>query len=173
MQKRSLLIYEKPPTPEEVIKRAEVWKEIFDAKDRKEPLEVVVNRHVRDDIYEILYKDTVKGLMKSPKEHKVGERVKVSVIIADYTTKTFRTKLYQGKPARFKVGDVLTGKVLKVTSKGGLIVVINGQKCLVPRNRLGPALRYPIRDIKRGEVECLILRVEGNKVLAEILGVRI
>ncbi len=173
MQKRSLLIYEKPLTPEEVIRRAEVWKEIFRAKDRKEPVEVVVNRHVRDDIYEVFYKDIVKGLMKSPKEHKVGEKVKVRVVIADYTTKTFRTKFYQEKPAKFKVGDVLTGKVVKVTSKGGLVVIINGHKCLVPRNRIGPALRYPIKDIKRGEVECLILRVEGNRVIAEILGVRI
>ncbi|MEO0138446.1 MAG: hypothetical protein ABIL16_03055 [candidate division WOR-3 bacterium] len=174
MRRLPLLIYEKPLNPEEVIKRAEVWEKIFKAKDNGEPVEVVINRHVRDDIYEILFEDTVKGLLKSPKKHEIGERVKVKVVLADYTTKKFRTKLYvpEGKIGKFEPGKVFIGKVLKVLPDGGLMVNIQGKKCYVPRNRIGPAIKYPIKDLKKGTVECLILRVDGKKVICEILKVR-
>ncbi len=168
------MIYEKPLNPEEVVKRAEVWEKIFKAKDMGEPVEVVINRHVRDDIYEILFEDTVKGLLKSPKKHEIGERVKAKVIIADYTTKKFRTKLYipEVETNKFEPGKVFIGRVLKVSSDGGLIVNIKGKKCYVPRNRIGPAIKYPLRGLKKSSVECLILRVDGKKVICEILKVR-
>lgn len=175
MRRLPLLIYEKPLSPEEVIKRAEVWDKIFKVKDKGEPVEVVINRHVRDDIYEVLFEDTVKGLLKSPKKHEIGERVKAKVVIADYTTKKFRTKLYvsKGKTNKLKPGNVFIGKVLKVSSDEGLIVNINGRRCYVPRSRIGPAIKYPLKDLKKGKVECLVLRVDGKKVICEILKVRL
>ncbi len=173
MPKRSLLIYEKPLSPDEVIKRAEAWKKIFKSKDHGEPVEVVINRRVRDNIYEVFFEDIVKGLLKSPKEHTQGEKVKAYVVMADYTTKTFRTKLHAPRDNVLEPGNILMGKVLKVASNGGIIVLIKGRKCFVPRNRIGPAIRYPLRDIKRGEVECLILKVQDRKVVAEILNVRV
>lgn len=172
MRRLPLLIYEKPLNPEEVIKRADAWKRIFEAKDKGEPIEVSINRHVRDDIYEVFFENTVKGLLKSPKKHEVGERVKAKVILADYTTKKLRTKLYIPEE-KFEPGKVFVGKVLKVSPDGGFIVNINNRKCYVPKSKIGVAIKYPLRDLKKGTVECLVLKVKGKKVICEILKVRL
>ncbi|NPA79515.1 MAG: S1 RNA-binding domain-containing protein [Thermotogae bacterium] len=167
-----MLIYEKPLSPEEVIRRAEVWEEIFKAKDGRRPLKVVINRHVRDDIYEVLYRDTVKGLLKSPKRHEVGEEVEALVVISDYTTKTFRTRLYD--PSEILTpGDVVEGRVKKVTSSGGFVVLVGNQQCIVPKRHLGKAVKYPLRDLKRGKVICRVLRVSGKRPVLKILDVKI
>jgi len=171
LRKLPLLAFERSPSPDEVIKRAEVWKKIFDAKDRKEPIEVVITKKVRQHIYEILFEGVVRGLIKSPKEHSVGETVKAKIVIADYAKRKLRTKLYEeGK--ELLPGAILKGKVVKV-SKDGLIVSVGDKKVLVPKNKLGPARTRPLKDLKGGEVECLILRVEGGKAVGEILKFRI
>jgi ribosomal protein S1 len=167
-----LLAYEKSPSPEEVIKRAEAWGKIFSAKDKREPIEVVITKKVKPQIYEILFEDTVRGLLKSPEEHNIGETVKAKIVIADYVKKKFRTKLYKEERV-LKVGSVVKGKVLKVSGDGGLVVSVEGKKVYIPKNRLGPARTFSLRDLKKGEVECLILRVDRGKVIGEILRVRI
>jgi ribosomal protein S1 len=169
-----VLIYEKPLPPEDVIKRAEAWKEIFDAKDRREPVSVVINRHVRDDIYEVFYGEVVKGLLKSPQKHGVGDEVKAMVVIADYTTKTFRTRLYDPqRDKKFSVGDVVEGKVKKVTSNGGLLVAVGNVQCIVPKRYLGKAVKYPLKDLKRGKVVCRVVRVSGKRPILKITDVKI
>jgi ribosomal protein S1 len=167
-----LLAYEKSPSPEEVIKRAEVWGKIFSAKDKGEPIEVVITKKVKPQIYEILFEDTVRGLLKSPEEHNIGETVKAKIVIADYVKKKLRTKLYKEERV-LKVGSVVRGKVLKVSGDGGLVVSVEGKKVYIPKNRLGPARTFSLKDLKNGEVECLILRVDRGKVIGEILRVRI
>jgi ribosomal protein S1 len=167
-----LLAHEKSPSPEEVIKRAEVWGKIFSAKDKGEPIEVVITKKVKPQIYEILFEDTVRGLLKSPEEHNIGETVKAKIVIADYVKKKLRTKLYKEERV-LKVGSVVRGKVLKVSSGGGLVVSVEGKKVYIPKNRLGPARTFSLKDLKNREVECLILRVDRGKVIGEILRVRI
>jgi len=167
-----LLAYEKSPSPEDVIKRAEAWGKIFSAKDKGEPIEVVITKKVKPQIYEILFEDTVRGLLKSPKEHNIGETVKAKIVIADYVKKKLRTKLYKEERV-LKVGSVARGKVLKVSGDGGLVVSVEGKKVYIPKNRLGPARTFSLKDLKKGEVECLILRVDRGKVIGEILRVRI
>jgi ribosomal protein S1 len=167
-----LLAYEKSPSPEEVIKRAEAWGKIFSAKDKGEPIEVVITKKVKPQIYEILFEDTVRGLLKSPEEHNIGEMVKAKIVIADYVKKKLRTKLYKEERV-LKVGSVARGKVLKVSGDGGLVVFVEGKKVYIPKNRLGPARTFSLKDLKKGEVECLILRVDRGKVFGEILRVRI
>jgi len=171
-----LLAYEKSPSPEEVIKRAEAWGKIFSAKDKGEPIEVVITKKVKPQIYEILFEDTVRGLLKSPQEHNIGETVKAKIVIADYVKKKLRTKLYKEERV-LKVGSVARGKVLKVSGDGGLVVSVEGKvegkKVYIPKNRLGPARTFSLKDLKNGEVECLILRVDRGKVIGEILRVRI
>jgi ribosomal protein S1 len=167
-----LLAYEKSPSPEEVIKRAEAWEKIFSAKDKGEPIEVVITKKVKPQIYEILFEDTVRGLLKSPEEHNIGETVKAKIVIADYVKKKLRTKLYKEERV-LKVGSVARGKVLKVSGDGGLVVSVEGKKVYIPKNRLGPAKTFSLKDLKKGEVECLILRVDRGKVIGEILRVRI
>ena len=172
MRRIPLLAYEKSPSPEEVIKRAEAWGKIFSAKDKGEPIEVVITRKVKPQIYEILFEDTVRGLLKSPEEHNIGETVKAKIVIADYVKKKLRTKLYKEERV-LKVGSVVRGKVLKVSSGGNLVVSVEGKKVYIPKNRLGPARTFSLKDLKKGEVECLILRVDRGKVIGEILRVRI
>jgi ribosomal protein S1 len=167
-----LLAYEKSPSPEEVIKRAEAWGKIFSAKDKGEPIEVVITKKVKPQIYEILFEDTVRGLLKSPEEHKIGDKVKAKIVIADYVKKKLRTKLYKEERV-LKVGSVVRGKVLKVSGDGGIVVSVEGKKVYIPKNRLGPARTFSLKDLKKGEVECLILRVDRGKVIGEILKVRI
>jgi ribosomal protein S1 len=167
-----LLAYEKSPSPEEVLKRAEAWGKIFSAKDKGEPIEVVITKKVKPQIYEILFEDTVRGLLKSPEEHNIGEKVKAKIVIADYVKKKLRTKLYKEERV-LKVGSVVRGKVLKVSGDGGLVVSVEGKKVYIPKNRLGPARTFSLKDLKKGEVECLILRVDRGKVIGEILRVRI
>jgi len=167
-----LLAYEKSPSPEEVIKRAEAWGKIFSAKDKGEPIEVVITKKVKPQIYEILFEDTVRGLLKSPEEHNIGEKVKAKIVIADYVKKKLRTKLYKEEKV-LKVGSVARGKVLKVSGDGGLVVSVEGKKVYIPKNRLGSARTFSLKDLKKGEVECLILRVDRGKVIGEILRVRI
>jgi ribosomal protein S1 len=167
-----LLAYEKSPSPEEVIKRAEAWGKIFSAKDKGEPIEVVITKKVKPQIYEILFEDTVRGLLKSPEEHNIGETVKAKIVIADYVKKKLRTKLYKEERV-LKVGSVVRGKVLKVSGDGGFVVSVEGKKVYIPKNRLGPARTFSLKDLKKGEVECLILRVDRGKVIGEILRVRI
>jgi ribosomal protein S1 len=167
-----LLAYEKSPSPEEVIKRAEAWGKIFSAKDKGEPIEVVITKKVKPQIYEILFEDTVRGLLKSPEEHNIGEKVKAKIVIADYVKKKLRTKLYKEERV-LKVGSVVRGKVLKVSGDGGFVVSVEGKKVYIPKNRLGPARTFSLKDLKKGEVECLILRVDRGKVIGEILRVRI
>jgi ribosomal protein S1 len=165
-----LLAYEKSPSPDEVIKRAEAWGKIFSAKDKGEPIEVVITKKVKPQIYEILFEDTVRGLLKSPEEHNIGETVKAKIVIADYVKKKLRTKLYKEEKV-LKVGSVARGKVLKVSGDGGLVVSVEGKKVYIPKNRLGPARTFSLKDLKKGEVECLILRVDRGKVIGEILRV--
>lgn len=172
MRSIPLLAYEKSPSPEEVIKRAEAWGKIFSAKDKGEPIEVVITKKVKPQIYEILFEDTVRGLLKSPEEHNIGETVKAKIVIADYVKKKLRTKLYKEERV-LKVGSVARGKVLKVSGDGGLIVSVEGKKVYIPKNRLGPVRTFSLKDLKKGEVECLILRVDRGKVIGEILRVRI
>ncbi len=173
-QRKRVLIYEKPLSPEDVIKRAEVWKEIFDAKDRKEPVKVVINRHVRDDIYEVFYKEVVKGLLKSPQQHQVGEEVDAIIVISDYTTKTFRTRLYDPKKDRkLSAGDVVEGRVKKVTSNGGLLVTVGNVQGVVPKRYIGKALKYPLKDLKRGKVICRVVRVGKKRPILKIIDVKI
>ena len=172
MRRIPLLAYEKSPSPEEVIKRAEAWGKIFSAKDKGEPIEVVITKKVKPQIYEILFEDTVRGLLKSPEEHNIGETVKAKIVIADYVKKKLRTKLHKEERV-LKVGSVVRGKVLKVSSGGNLVVSVEGKKVYVPKNRLGPARKFSLKDLKKGEVECLILRVDRGKVIGEILRVRI
>jgi ribosomal protein S1 len=167
-----LLAYEKSPSPEEVLKRAEAWGKIFSAKDKGEPIEVVITKKVKPQIYEILFEDTVRGLLKSPEEHNIGETVKAKIVIADYVKKKLRTKLYKEERV-LKVGSVVRGKILKVSGDGGLVVSVEGKKVYIPKNRLGPARTFSLKDLKKGEVECLILRVDRGKVIGEILRVRI
>jgi ribosomal protein S1 len=167
-----LLAYEKSPSPEEVLKRAEAWGKIFSAKDKGEPIEVVITKKVKPQIYEILFEDTVRGLLKSPEEHNIGEKVKAKIVIADYVKKKLRTKLYKEERV-LKVGSVVRGKVSKVSGDGGLVVSVEGKKVYIPKNRLGPARTFSLKDLKKGEVECLILRVDRGKVIGEILRVRI
>jgi ribosomal protein S1 len=167
-----LLAYEKSPSPEEVIKRAEAWGKIFSAKDKGEPIEVVITKKVKPQIYEILFEDTVRGLLKSPEEHNIGETVKAKIVIADYVKKKLRTKLYKEERV-LKVGSVARGKVLKVSGDGGLVVSVEGKKVYIPKNRLGPARTFSLKDLKEGELECLILRVDRGKVIGEILRVKI
>lgn len=165
-----MLAYEKSPSPDEVIKRAEAWGKIFSAKDKGEPIEVVITKKVKPQIYEILFEDTVRGLLKSPEEHNIGETVKAKIVIADYVKKKLRTKLYKEEKV-LKVGSVARGKVLKVSGDGGLVVSVEGKKVYIPKNRLGPARTFSLKDLKKGEVECLILRVDRGKVIGEILRV--
>jgi len=165
-----LLAYEKSPLPEEVIKRAEAWGKIFSPKDKGEPIEVVITKKVKPQIYEILFEDIVRGLLKSPEEHNIGETVKAKIVIADYVKKKLRTKLYKEERV-LKVGSVARGKVLKVSGDGGLVVSVEGKKVYIPKNRLGPARTFSLKDLKKGEVECLILRVDRGKVIGEILRV--
>lgn len=172
MRRIPLLAYEKSPSPEEVIKRAEAWGKIFSAKDKGEPIEVVITKKVKPQIYEILFEDTVRGLLKSPEEHNIGEKVKAKIVIADYVKKKLRTKLYKEEKV-LKVGSVARGKVLKVSGDGGLVVSVEGKKVYIPKNRLGSARTFSLKDLKKGEVECLILRVDRGKVIGEILRVRI
>lgn len=172
MRRIPLLAYEKSPSPEEVLKRAEAWGKIFSAKDKGEPIEVVITKKVKPQIYEILFEDTVRGLLKSPEEHNIGEKVKAKIVIADYVKKKLRTKLYKEERV-LKVGSVVRGKVLKVSGDGGLVVSVEGKKVYIPKNRLGPARTFSLKDLKKGEVECLILRVDRGKVIGEILRVRI
>jgi hypothetical protein len=167
-----LLAYEKSPSHDEVIKRAEAWGKIFSAKDKGEPIEAVITKKVKPQIYEILFEDTVRGLLKSPEEHNIGETVKAKIVIADYVKKKLRTKLYKEERV-LKVGSVVRGKVLKVSGDGGLVVSVEGKKVYIPKNRLGPARTFSLKDLKNGEVECLILRVDRGKVIGEILRVRI
>ena len=172
--RKSVLIYEKPLPPEEVVRRAEVWKEIFDAKDRREPVKVVINRHVRDDIYEVFYKETVKGLLKSPRKHIVGEEVEALVVISDYTTKTFRTRLYDPeRDRRLRAGDVVECKVKRVTSSGGFVVAVGNVQGVVPKKHLGKAVRYPLKDLKRGKVVCRVLRSGGKRPVLKIIDVEV
>ncbi len=169
-----MLIYEKPLSPEEVIRRAEVWKEIFDAKDKREPVKVVINRHVRDDIYEVFYKDTVKGLLKSPKKHSVGDEVEAIVVISDYTTKTFRTRLYDPeRDRRLRVGETVECRVRRVTSNGGFVVAVGNVQGIVPKKHLGKAVRYPLRDLKRGKVVCKVIRAGGKRPVLKIIDVKV
>ena len=172
MRKLPLLAYEKSPSPEEVIKRAQIWKKIFEAKDKGEPIEVVITKKVKPQIYEILFEDVVRGLLKSPNEHNIGEVVKAKIVIADYTTKKLRTKLYKEEKV-LPPGTIVQGKVLKASGDGGLVVLARGKKVHIPKNKLGPARSLLFRDLKKGEVECLILRVEGKRTIGEILKVRI
>lgn len=172
MRRIPLLAYEKSPSPEEVIKRAEGWGKIFSAKDKGEPIEVVITKKVKPQIYEILFEDTVRGLLKSPEEHNIGETVKAKIVIADYVKKKLRTKLYKEERV-LKVGSVVRGKVLKVSGDGGLVVSVEGKKVYIPKNRLGPARTFSLKDLKKGGVECLILRVDRGKLIGEILRVRI
>ncbi len=169
-----MLIYEKPLPPEEVIRRAEVWKEVFEAKDHRRPLKVVINRHVRDDIYEVFYKDVVKGLLKSPKKHEVGEVVEAMVVISDYTKKVFRTRLYDPRRDRkLTVGAVVEGKVKKVSSSGGLIVAVGNVQGVVPKRYIGKAMRYPLKDLKRGTVVCRVVKVGGKRPILKIIDVKV
>ncbi len=172
MRRIPLLAYEKSPSHDEVIKRAEAWGKIFSAKDKGEPIEAVITKKVKPQIYEILFEDTVRGLLKSPEEHNIGETVKAKIVIADYVKKKLRTKLYKEERV-LKVGSVVRGKVLKVSGDGGLVVSVEGKKVYIPKNRLGPARTFSLKDLKNGEVECLILRVDRGKVIGEILRVRI
>ncbi len=169
-----MLIYEKPLSPEEVIRRAEVWKEIFDAKDRREPVKVVINRHVRDDIYEVFYMDVVKGLLKSPKKHTIGEEVDALVVISDYTTKTFRTRLYDPeRDRRLRAGDVVECRIRKVTSSGGFVVTVGNVQGIVPKKHLGKAVKYPLKDLKRGRVVCRVIRAGGKRPVLKIIDVKV
>ena len=93
-------------------------------------------------------------------------------MIADYVKKKLRTKLYKEERV-LKVGSVVRGKVLKVSSGGNLLVSVEGKKVYIPKNRLGPARTFSLQDLKKGEVECLILRVDRGKVIGEILRVGI
>jgi len=169
-----VLKYEKPLPPEDVIRRANVWEEIFKAKDDRKPLRVVVNRHVRDDIYEVLYKDIVKGLLKSSKKHEAGEEVEAAVVIADYTTKTLRTRLYDPKRDRnLAAGEVVECVIKKVSSGGGFIVQIGTIQGIVPKKHIGKAMRYPLRDLRKGKLVCKVLRGGGKRPILKVLDVKL
>ncbi len=172
MRRLPLLAYDKSPSPEEVIKRAEVWEKIFNAKDKGEPIEVVITKKVKPQIYEIIFENSVRGLLKSHLEHSTGETVRARIVVADYAKRKLRTKIYLEEKG-ISAGEIVKGKVLGVSKDGNLVVLVKGKKVIIPRNRLGPARGYSLRDLKRVEVECLILRVEGKRALGEILKVRI
>ncbi len=168
------MMYDKPLPPDEVVRRAEVWKEVFDAKDGRRPVRVKINRHVRDDIYEVFYKDVVKGLLKSPKQHEVGEEVDAIVVISDYATKTFRTRLYD--PERdviLKVGDIVEAKVKRVTNRGGFTVQIRNLTATVPKRYIGKAMRYPIRELRKGRLVCEVVRLGKKGPILRVIDVKI
>ncbi len=135
-------------SPEAIIRRAELWGEVFKAKDRGEVVVVRVKREVRGGYVVSLPWEGLDGFLYSPRERfEEGAEVKARISQANYLTKEIKLRVAKdpekirkaleelkahkekGEPVRVRVRSAV---------KGGLLAEYKGVKVFIPEKQMPP-----------------------------------
>lgn len=165
-------------SPEAIMRRAQLWGEVFRAKDQGQVLRVVVQERVRKGYLVALPWDDIKAFLPSQEELPEGLELEARITAANYVTKEIRVKRVIPKEAIQEIMEELReaqrrGETVRVRLRSvvqnGALVEYKGIKAFVPQSKLGMSeeeararigeefLARFIKVSKRGSVAALVL----------------
>ncbi len=163
--------------PEEVIRRARIWGEIFDAKDNRKTVKAIVLKKLKAS-YKVVLKDwNVEARLVTKKDYKEGDEVSCLIKSANYVSKQIVLKDADYEEEERKIlSKILKAKEKNRTMKaqvigvsnGSLIIDILGQKGVVPPAHIPKKFSDRVSALVGKTVRVKILRVRTNNILASM-----
>ena len=160
-------------SPEAIIRRAQLWGEVFKAKDRGEVLVVKVKREVRGGYVVSLPWEGLEGFLYAPRERfEEGREVKARISQANYLTKEIKLRVAKDPEKVRRALEELKGYkergepvLVRVRSvvKGGLLAEYKGLKVFIPERQMPPSDDY--RSFVGREIPVLLLRVSKKNTV--------
>jgi|DewCreStandDraft_1066081.scaffolds.fasta_scaffold03044_7 ribosomal protein S1 len=164
-------------SPEQIIERAKKWEIVFDLYDNQRPINVIVERKVKEG-YIVKLKDLdLTGYLKTKKKLEIDQEVEAVIITANYLTKKIELK-----PTNSKINEKKIFKILKKSKKnnipikakilnvmnGGFEISVFGQRGFIPPSHIPKKISENLFSHIGKEYPVYILRVNKENILASL-----
>ncbi len=154
-------------SPESIMRRAQLWGEVFAAKDQGQVIKVQVMKPVRGGYMVELPWGLTGFLHCYDRELSEGHETEARITVADYVSKEIKLRPVRDSREVEKTLDTLkqamnTGQVINATLrsvvKGGLLVDIMGIKAFLPSSHT-TITENEAREMLGGEIPVRLLKV--------------